>query len=79
MLFVYFVKGLWGTQCVESVLYMLETGGERKEGVSAGEKLAKIFLSVTISKFFIWALNALFVFKLSGLGGGLPGIDVGRR
>lgn len=44
----------------------------------AGEKLAKIFLSVTINRFFFWALNAVFVFKLSGFQGGFPGIDVGR-
>lgn len=78
MLFIYFVKGLWGIQCVEYVLYTLETGGERKEGFFAGEKLAKIFLSVTINRFFFWALNAVFVFKLSGFQGGFPGIDVGR-
>lgn len=78
MLFIYFVKGLWGTQCVQSVVYTLETGGERKEGVFAGEKLAKIFLSVRINRFFFWALSAVFVFKLSGSQGGLPGIDVGR-
>lgn len=75
MLFIYFVKGLWGTQCVQSVLYKLETGGERKEGVFAGEKLAKIFLAVMINRFFFWALNGVFVFKLSGFQGGLPGID----
>lgn len=39
MLFIYFVKGLWGTQCVENVLYMLETGGERKEGGKNGQIL----------------------------------------
>lgn len=42
------------------------------------KKLAKIFLSVTINRFFFWALNALFVFELSGFQEGLPGIDVGR-
>lgn len=47
----------------------------RKEG--RGKKMAKIFLSVTINRFFFWTLNAVFVFKLSGFQGGLPGIDVG--
>lgn len=64
MLFIYCVKDLWGGQCVGSILCMLEGGGGRKEGrVSAGEKLAEIFLSVTINSFFFWALNAVFVFK----------------
>lgn len=40
---------------------------------------AKIFFSVMINRLFFWALNAVFVFKLSGFQGGLPGIDVGRE
>lgn len=33
MLIAYFANGLWGAQCVESVLYTLETEGETKERV----------------------------------------------
>lgn len=41
----YFVKGLWGAQCVHRALRELETGGERSEGFFfAGAKLAKIFI-----------------------------------
>ena len=63
---------------MESILYTLEMGGERKEGVFAGEILAKIFLSVTINRFFFWALNAVFVFKLSSFLGGTSGNRCGE-
>lgn len=65
MLLICFVKGLWGTQCVESILCTLETAGERKGSFFAGEKIAKIFLSVMINGPLFWPLNAVFVFRWS--------------
>lgn len=59
---------MWRTFCI---CWKLEEKGRK------GEKMAKFFLSVTINRFFFWTLNAVFVFKLSGFQGGLPGIDVG--
>lgn len=54
-------------QCVQRALHKLETGGERKEGLFARAKLAKIFIRLRLIGF---SVELLFVFihkQCSGL------------